>query len=77
MKRLRLEVALRLVGAGVLFGMQGAENGFGHDGFRGGLAGPKFPLSSALGQKHVDTGDSGDSVFRGEFQELRPLGAVD
>src|SRR5229473_2809340 len=63
--------------ARLLFGAEGGEHGAAHGRFRGALSRPDFPLSEALRKKHLDAGDGGDSLFCGEFQEMRALRAVD
>jgi hypothetical protein len=63
--------------AGVFFGAQRLENGLSHGGFRCVLTGPEFPLSDALRNEHFHAGNCSDALAGGEFEELRPLWAID
>jgi len=67
----------RLASAGVLLSAESGEHGAAHRGFGRALLHPDFPLGNALGEKHLDAGDGGDSLFSRQVSELRPLGAVD
>ena len=61
----------------LLFDAHGHEHGSAHGRFWRALSRPDFPLSDALGEKHFDAGDGGDSFLGGELQELSPLRAID
>jgi hypothetical protein len=55
----------------LVFGAESSENGAAHSRDRRTLAGPYFPLRSALRKEHFEPGYGFDAAPRGELQKSR------